>query len=144
MSGFTGRAHTPETRDKISAAKMGHEVSPETRAKIGKSRSAAYWALSEEEREANRARRRKPGARPKGDPTYVSWTAMKQRCLNPNLPAYPYHGGAGHTVCDSWMKFSGFLADMGERPGREWTLKLVSGTVYGPGSCEWVLKKAYC
>src|SRR5678816_3096740 len=48
--------------------------------------------------------------------TYKSWQNMHARCLNPNNQAYPYYGGAGIVVCERWMKFENFLADMGERP----------------------------
>src|SRR5688572_12282456 len=49
-------------------------------------------------------------------PTYKSWDAMKQRCLNPNATGYEHWGGRGITVCERWMVFENFLEDMGERP----------------------------
>lgn len=33
---------------------------------------------------------------------YGIWRGMKQRCHNPNNPAYKYYGGRGITVCDEW------------------------------------------
>jgi hypothetical protein len=49
-------------------------------------------------------------------PTYVSWVAMKQRCLNEKDPSYRRYGGRGIKVCRRWLKFENFLTDMGERP----------------------------
>ena len=63
-----------------------------------------------------------------GDPTthgasttraYQSWLAMKQRCLNKKYPAYRNYGERGIRICDRWMDFANFLADMGQpRPDR--------------------------
>lgn len=33
---------------------------------------------------------------------YNVWTAMKQRCYNPNCDDYINYGGRGITVCDEW------------------------------------------
>lgn len=40
------------------------------------------------------------------------WGSMKDRCLNPNNPAYKYYGGKGIKVCDKWLHFEGFLEDV--------------------------------
>lgn len=37
-----------------------------------------------------------------------TWTAMKQRCLNPNCEKYPEYGGRGITVCAEWMEYIPF------------------------------------
>ena len=52
----------------------------------------------------------------KGSPTYYSWQNMKQRCNNPNNPAYRNYGGRDIKVCERWHDFRNFLEDMGERP----------------------------
>lgn len=72
-----------------------------------------------------------------GTRTYYSWQAMLKRCLNPAEPAFPGYGGRGITVCDRWMTFENFYADMGECPPRL-TLdrKDVNGN-YEPSNCRW-------
>lgn len=52
----------------------------------------------------------------KGSGTYTSWSAMVQRCTNPNNPNWKHYGGRGITVCDEWLNFEIFYEDMGERP----------------------------
>ena len=51
-----------------------------------------------------------------GTRTYVSWCSMKQRCLNLKHIAYHRYGGRGIEICERWMIFINFFADMGERP----------------------------
>lgn len=49
--------------------------------------------------------------------TYSSWHNTKQRCRNPNNPAYPEWGGRGIKMCDGWFNsYKSFLADNGECP----------------------------
>ena len=71
----------------------------------------------------------------KHSPTYTSWRCMKQRVLNPNDPDNKYYIGV--SVCQRWMSFKNFLADMGERPagttlGRFWDIG-----DYCPENCTW-------
>lgn len=51
-----------------------------------------------------------------GTRTYVSWGSMIQRCTNPNNTGFEKYGAKGISVCERWMNFENFLADMGERP----------------------------
>lgn len=71
-------------------------------------------------------------------PTYVSWLGLKQRCLNPNGSDYPDYGGKGVTVCDRWLDFENFLADMGERPEGTTLDRFPNRNGdYEPGNCRW-------
>ncbi len=33
---------------------------------------------------------------------YGAWSAMIQRCTNPNVSGYQHYGGRGITVCERW------------------------------------------
>lgn len=74
--------------------------------------------------------------------TYQSWAGMKTRCLNPKDPGYAGYGARGITVCDRWLKFENFLADMGERPkGTTLDRYPDMGGNYEPGNCRWATMK---
>jgi hypothetical protein len=65
---------------------------------------------------------------------------MKERCLYKNNPNYAYYGGRGITICERWMDFKNFLADMGERPdGMTLDRKEKNGN-YEPDNCKWSTK----
>lgn len=70
--------------------------------------------------------------------TYNSWASMKKRCLNKNTPNYRDYGGRGITVCERWMKFENFLADMGEKPSSIHTLERKNNnSSYCKENCCW-------
>lgn len=46
---------------------------------------------------------------------YRIWASMKGRCLNPDDAAYTRYGKRGITVCERWMDFANFYADMGKK-----------------------------
>ncbi len=80
----------------------------------------------------------------KKSPTYVAWARMKDRCLNTNDASYNYYGGRGITVCEKWLKFEGFLEDMGIRPERVDVLSLEridNNKGYYKENCKWASKK---
>ncbi len=70
-------------------------------------------------------------------PTYTTWCGMVARCTSPGATKYYAYGAVGITVCDEWLTFSGFLADMGERP-KGTTLDRIDGTLgYSARNCRW-------
>jgi hypothetical protein len=62
---------------------------------------------------------------------------MQTKCGNPKAKAYHLYGGAGIRVCERWLEFPNFLADMGEpQPGH--TLGQLDTTRdFEPGNCTW-------
>jgi len=70
-------------------------------------------------------------------PEYSTWNAMIQRCTNPNHRNYPRYGGAGVTVCERWMTFTNFLADMGERPPNTTLGRFGDVGSYCKENCAW-------
>ena len=73
-----------------------------------------------------------------GTLTYKTWFSMKHRCYNKQNASWKYYGAKGVIVCDRWHSFENFLADMGERPGRDFHLsrRRDKGN-YEPGNCVW-------
>lgn len=70
--------------------------------------------------------------------TRNSWSAMRERCLNPKNPSYPRYGARGITVCNRWLKFANFVADMGVRPEGKTLDRFPNGQgSYEPGNCRW-------
>ena len=73
--------------------------------------------------------------------TYITWCNMKARCLNPDRRDYKNYGGRGIKVCDRWMTFENFLADMGEKP-KGLTLERINvDGDYDPNNCQWATYK---
>jgi hypothetical protein len=63
---------------------------------------------------------------------------MLQRCFNPKATGYKHYGGRGITVCERWLSFANFLADMGPRQaGYSIERNNVNGS-YEPDNCEWI------
>ena len=73
--------------------------------------------------------------------TYNAWTAMMQRCRYPKHKQYADYGGRGINVCDRWLTFENFVADMGERP-KGLTLDRWPNNDgdYAPGNCRWATR----
>jgi len=78
----------------------------------------------------------------KTSPEYRSWQMMKNRCLNPNAEDYHHYGGRGINICDTWLLFEGFLADMGRRPAESLTLDRINNNLgYNKANCRWASRK---
>ncbi len=71
-------------------------------------------------------------------PEHRIWRGIIERCTNPNSTSYEYYGARGIRICERWMTFENFYADMGPRPSPELSIdrKDVNGH-YEPGNCRW-------
>lgn len=74
--------------------------------------------------------------------TYKAWLTTKQRCSNPRNQDYRLYGGRGVKMCERWLKFANFLADMGERPNGLTLDRFPNNDGnYEPGNCRWATQK---
>lgn len=75
-------------------------------------------------------------------PEYVSWVAMKRRCGNPANDDFNRYGGRGIKVCERWMMFENFFADMGPRLSPNHSIDRINNNGnYEPGNCRWATAK---
>ena len=72
---------------------------------------------------------------------YISWQSMKRRCDDSSYEEWSRYGGRGIRYVKRWRLFENFVADMGERPSKNYSLERrnVNGH-YGPHNCIWIPK----
>ena len=74
-------------------------------------------------------------------PTHITWKSMLHRCLKTDHEQYGNYGARGITVCERWLRFTNFLADMGERPSGMTLDRIDTYGNYEPGNCRWATAK---
>lgn len=67
--------------------------------------------------------------------TYGLWGAMIQRGKGNRAQSYV---DLGVTVCDRWLNFEAFLADMGEAPDGHSLERVDNLRGYSPDNCKWI------
>lgn len=75
-----------------------------------------------------------------GTLAYSSWKAMVYRCTSSKAPNWAYYGGRGITVCERWLDFTAFYADMGDRSPGQSIDRVDNGRGYEPGNCRWATR----
>lgn len=72
---------------------------------------------------------------------YHVWTSMKKRCFNPKYSQYKDYGGRGIIVCDRWLVFENFYADMGDPPIGLTLERIDNDRGYCKENCKWATRK---
>jgi len=69
---------------------------------------------------------------------YRAWANMKTRCSNLQRQEFNRYAGRGIELCERWMNFENFLADVGQPPSPKHSIDRIDNDGnYEPGNVRW-------
>lgn len=71
---------------------------------------------------------------------YNSWRGMIRRCTDPKHQNFTRYQSLGVAVCERWMKFENFLADMGQPPAGMSIERKENHLGYFKENCKWATR----
>lgn len=75
-------------------------------------------------------------------PEYTCWLNIKKRCFDVTNKYYHNYGAKGITICDEWLDFNKFIADMGDHPFKRATIERNNNLLgYNKDNCRWATYK---
>ena len=70
-------------------------------------------------------------------PLYDVWHGIIRRCTHKHHARYKDYGGRGIRVCERWLTFENFVADMSPRPDGACIERKDNDGHYEPNNCCW-------